>query len=219
MLHRYIIGPLVWLIFRVISLTWRVTLIEPPEVMQLVRARQPLIFAHWHGDDVVLITLLRRYRVATMVSTSKDGDMMNTILRLQGAVTSRGSSTRGGINALKGLVRLIKSGRSCSMAIDAPKGPAHKVKSGVFEISRLTKAPIFAAGVNTDRGWRFHKAWDKTLFPKPFARVVIQWSGPFPAITGDQDPRSPELAQQLEEALRHTHTEASKKIAVPPITS
>jgi len=216
-LYRYFVGPLVWLIFRMIALTWRVTLIEPPEVMALVRARKPVIFAHWHGDDVVLITLLRRYRVATMVSTSKDGDMMNTIMRLQGALTTRGSSTRGGINALKGLVKLIKSGRSCSMAIDAPKGPAHKVKAGVFEMSRLTQAPIFAAGVNADRVWRFHKAWDKTVFPKPFARVYIEWSGPIPAITKDQDPRSEVLAQQLEEALRQGHLKASKEIAGLPI--
>ena len=132
--------------------------------------------------------------------------MMNTVLRLQGAQTTRGSSTRGGINALKGLIRLIKNGRTCSFAIDAPRGPWGKVKPGVFEMSRMTKAPIFAAGVWADRAWRFEKSWDKTLFPKPFARVVIMWSGPYPATTKDQDPRSPDLAAALEEALHKTHS-------------
>lgn len=174
--------------------------------MQTVKARKPAIFAHWHGDDVVLITLLRRYRISTIVSTSKDGDLMNTILRMQGALTTRGSSTRGGMSALKGLVRIIKSkGRTCSFAIDAPKGPWGKVKPGVFEMSRLTNAPIFAAGVHADRAWKFEKSWDKTLFPKPFAKVVIIWSGPFSAITREQDPRSEALALELEGALHKTH--------------
>jgi lysophospholipid acyltransferase (LPLAT)-like uncharacterized protein len=208
--HGYILGPLVWFIFKMISLTWRVQLIEPPEVMQIVKARKPCIFAHWHGDDVVLITLLRRYRISTMVSTSKDGTLMNTILRLQGATTTRGSSTRGGMSALKGLVKLIKAGRTCSFAIDAPKGPLHKVKPGVFEMSRLTHSPIFAAGVVADRAWRFEKSWDKTVFPKPFAKVTILWSGPYPATTRDQDPHSPELAAHLEEALHKTHAEAQR---------
>ena len=181
-----------------------------------IENREPLVFAHWHGDEVALIYMVGRYRIATITSTSKDGEMMNTVIHLLGGVTTRGSSTRGAINALKGLVRIVKDQKqNSSFAVDGPKGPIHQVKPGVFEISRLISGPIYAVGVACSRKWVFEKAWNKAYLPKPFARIHMQWIGPIGPITKDQDPRSPELAQQLADALRNAQTLALKKIAAP----
>ena len=169
--------------------------------------------AHWHGDELGLIHLAPRYRLATITSTSKDGEMMNTVLHMLGAKTSRGSSTRGGASALKGLLRLAKAGRNCSFAVDGPKGPLHKAKPGVFEVSRLLNAEIYAVAVACDRAWHFPKSWNKTYLPKPFAKLFIYWSGPFGPVTRDDDPRSPELAKMLETELHRAKAEASKSIA------
>jgi lysophospholipid acyltransferase (LPLAT)-like uncharacterized protein len=212
--RKYFLGPLVWLIYKLISLTWRVSTFEPAEMLERIRQHQPTIFAHWHGDEIVLISLLRRYRVATIASTSKDGEMMNTVIHLLGGKTSRGSSTRGAVGALKGLVRLVKSeGRNSSFAVDGPKGPLHKAKPGVFELSRLVDAPIYAVGVACDRAWRFEKSWNKTYFPKPFARLALEWTAVLPAITKAEDPRSETLALTLEAALQRQQALAAKKIA------
>ena len=214
MFRKFIIGPLVWIIYRTLSLTWRVTLIESPEMIARVKNRQPTIFAHWHGDEIVLISLVRRYRIATIASTSKDGDIMDTVLHLLGAKTSRGSSTRGAVAALKGLLRLIqKDGRNCSFAVDGPKGPIYKAKSGVFEVSRLAKAPIYVAGVSCDRAWIFEKSWNKTFLPKPFSRVFISWTLSLPEVAREQDPRSPEIAKTLEDALHNVRIGARKQFA------
>jgi lysophospholipid acyltransferase (LPLAT)-like uncharacterized protein len=208
----------VWLIYKMISLTWRVQATEPPELLERIRAHQPTIFAHWHGDEIVLVSLVRKFRVATIASTSKDGEMMNTVIHLLGGKTSRGSSTRGAVSALKGLVRLVKSeGRNSSFAVDGPKGPLHKAKPGVFELSRLAEAPIFAVAVSCDRAWKFEKSWNKTYVPKPFARVFIEWAFAMPAITKLQDPRSESLATSLEAALHRQAALAAKKIAAPSI--
>ena len=77
--------------------------------MGLVAAKKnqnPLIFAHWHGDELCVLPLVPKYRIATMTSTSKDGALIDFAVRQFRGATSRGSSTRGGAGALKGLVRL-----------------------------------------------------------------------------------------------------------------
>lgn len=218
--RKYVLGFIVWLFFKSLSATWRVTIGEPDSMKKSLADREPLIFAHWHGDEVALIYLIGRYRIATITSTSKDGEMMNTVIRFLGGVTSRGSSTRGAIHALKGLVRLVKDQkRNSSFAVDGPKGPLHQVKPGVFELSRLMNSPIYTVGVACNRKWVFEKAWNKAYLPKPFARIHMQWYGPIGPVTREMDPRSQELANATADALRNAESEALKKIAAPAIVS
>jgi lysophospholipid acyltransferase (LPLAT)-like uncharacterized protein len=151
-----------------------------------------------------------------MTSTSTDGEIMNTALKLLGAKTSRGSSTRGGVSALKGLIRLSKAGRNCTFAVDGPRGPIHEVKPGVFELSRLTNANIYVCGVFCDRAWHFPKSWNKTYFPKPFAKIFVLWTGPINAINKSTDPRSTDLASTLQKQLFDARRNAANFIAATP---
>lgn len=178
-----------------------------------LKNRTPFLLAHWHGDEIALIQLSRRYRIATMTSQSKDGQMMDVIIKLLGAKTSKGSSTRGGVGGLKGLVRLLREGYNCSFAVDGPKGPIYKVKPGIFELSRLVGGPIFYAGVTCDRAVLFPKSWNKTYLPKPFAKIYVHWEGPLDPVTKDQDARDPLLAARLESALSSTKELALKVVA------
>lgn len=166
-----------------------------------MKNQRAMMLAHWHGDELALIHLAPRYRLATITSTSKDGELVNSVLRLLGVKTSRGSSTRGGAQALKGLLRLAKAGRNCSFAVDGPKGPLHKVKPGIFEVSRMLEAPIYACGVSCDRAWHFPRSWNKTYLPKPFAKISVHWTGPFGPVTRSQDPRDLQIAEHLEKEI------------------
>ena len=172
------------------------------------------MLAHWHGDELALVSIVKRYSIATIASQSKDGELMAKVLKWMGAKTSRGSSTRGGVQALKGLLRLLKDGGNCSFAVDGPKGPLHRVKPGVFELSRMIHGPIYAVGVSCDRAIYFPKSWNKTFLPKPFARVIIYWVGPMEEIKKDVDPRNPDLALELEQSLHLANEKALKVIAV-----
>lgn len=189
------------MIYRSLSLTWKISVEEPPILIKYRSEKLPVILAHFHGDELALVALTPNYKIATMTSTSKDGEMMNTVLNLMGGKTSRGSSTRGGVSALKGLIEHCKNGSNSSIAVDGPKGPIHQVKPGVFELSRLMKSPIFAGGVVCDRAWSFPKSWNKTYLPKPFAKIQVVWLGPFGPVTKQDDPRSEELAKTLQNQL------------------
>lgn len=215
--RTYFLGFFVWCLYWVISRTWRFSVDEPPELKEYLLQRKPFILAHWHGDEIVLFKLIPRYRLATIVSQSKDGSMMNTMLWLQGCKTSRGSSTRGAVGALKGLLKFAKQGYNSSYAVDGPKGPIYKVKPGVFETSRVIGAPIFVAGVACDQKFLFEKSWNKTFIPKPFSKVHVTWRGPLAAINKEQDPRDKNLAQFLEKELDVAARDARASIGLPPV--
>jgi len=182
-------------------LTWRIELHEPERLKETIKNKTPSFLAHFHGDEGPLLQLASRYKLSTMISTSKDGEIMNVVYTLLGGKASRGSSTRGGVTALKGLIELVKKGRSCNISVDGPKGPIYEVKPGVFELSRLLKSEIFTGSAYCESAWHFPKSWNKAYFPKPFARIVIVWTGPFGPVTKADDPRSPELAKTLQNQL------------------
>ena len=208
-LRGLIVGTLVFIIYRLISWSWKIRIQEPERLLENIKNKKPYILAHFHGDEAALLFLTNKYGLSTMISTSKDGEMMTVIYKLLGGKTSRGSSTRGGVSALKGLIQLIKNGAGCNIAVDGPKGPIYKIKPGVFELSRLVNAEIFAGGAYCESSWKFPRSWNQAYFPKPFATVVIVWLGPFGPITKNDDPRAPELAKALQNQLFAARQQAS----------
>ena len=208
-LRGLIVGIIVFIIYRLISWSWKIQIHEPERLLENIKNKKPYILAHFHGDEAPLLYLANKYGLSTMISTSKDGEMMNVIYKLLGGKTSRGSSTRGGVSALKGLIQLIKNGAGCNIAVDGPRGPIFEVKPGVFELSRLVKADIFAGGAYCESAWAFPRSWNQAYFPKPFAKVVIVWLGPIGQITKNDDPRSPELAKALQNQLFAARQQAS----------
>ncbi len=210
-LKKYVFSILIWLIYKFLSSTWRVQFDEPESMQALQKSDQPIILAHWHGDELVLISAISRYRIATLSSKSDDGEMMSVIIGLLGGKTSRGSSSRSGASGLLGLLRLAKKGYNFSFAVDGPKGPLHEVKPGVFEFSRLANSPIFVGGVSCDRSWMFKKSWNQAFLPKPFANIKIVWREFMGPLAKGQDPRSEQLRNHMTDALRKAHSQASQK--------
>ena len=138
---------------------------------------------------------------------------MANVVGLLGAKTSRGSSTRGGASALKGILRLARQGYRPSVAVDGPKGPLHKVKPGVFEISKLTGGKIYPLAAECDRKFVFKKSWNKAFLPLPFAKVVIVWGEGLPSVARGADVREPKLALDLEMAISDAKRQALNLIA------
>lgn len=202
-LRQWLLPALVYHLYRTLRRSWRVSFDECDSFREHLESRQPVIMAHWHGDELALIHLVPRYRIATMTSTSRDGELMDEVLRRLGAATARGSSSKGGANAMRGLIRLCrKGGHNISFAVDGPRGPIYKVKPGVFEFSRLLQAPIYVVSVGVSRPWVFQRAWNKSVLPKPFSRVHVRVAEGFSALDRDTDPHDRELARQLEDLLR-----------------
>lgn len=211
---RHRVGPaLVYYLYRMLAATWRVTFDECPALLKDLAVRRPVIMAHWHGDELALIHLVVRYRIATLTSTSRDGAMMDEVLRRLGAATARGSSSKGGAGGLRALVQLCrKGGHNVSFAVDGPRGPIYEVKAGVFEFSRLMDAPVYAVSVGVSRGWVMRRSWNKAVIPKPFARVHVRIVECLPPVSREVDPRDPMLARTLADAINEGKRIAGEEV-------
>lgn len=191
-LHRF-----VWLFFRLWTWTWRIEVLENTATQDKGPQDPPLIFAHWHGDELAIVPLVTRFKISTMTSTSKDGQIIDFVIRRLGGATSKGSSTRGGVGALKGLVKLCRSGFNASMAVDGPRGPIYRAKPGIFELSRLTRGTIIPLGAAASSAFIFTKSWNKAQLPKPFAKIVVKFGEPFKWEAKTTSTKDPALAQSL----------------------
>jgi lysophospholipid acyltransferase (LPLAT)-like uncharacterized protein len=203
MFRRILLPRLILWFYRLWSATWRTTIIESPGLAALRAAGTSVLFAHWHRDELAVVQCVRRYRIATMTSRSKDGQLIDFVIRKLGGATSKGSSSRGGSEALRGLLRLMKSGYNGSIAVDGPRGPVFKAKPGAMEISKLAHCGVIPTGVASRRRHVFSRSWNQARLPLPFTRVVICFGDPvyFDGLSADEI-RSPAAAARLEERIR-----------------
>ncbi|NPA15774.1 MAG: lysophospholipid acyltransferase family protein, partial [Deferribacteres bacterium] len=136
------------------------------------------IYAFWHNRFFPLIMENRGSGVVVLVSQSRDGDLIDAVLRRFGFNTVRGSSSKGAVSALKALVKEIERGRSVAIMPDGPRGPRYEVKEGVVALSRLTGVPIVPVSVVYSSYWELN-SWDRFMIPRPFSKVVIGYGEPF----------------------------------------
>lgn len=201
LLRARLLPFLVYWFYFLWSSTWRLRLYEPPEMKDLIAAKQNFVMAFWHGDELAILAFRRFYRLTTMASTSQDGELMNSVLGRMGIMTSRGSSTRGGARALIGIIKWAKDGWTPVIPVDGPKGPIYKVKPGVFDLAKRLDAAIVPAGMWCSKKIDFPKSWNKTYLPLPFAKVHLRWGTPIHILDFELDSRDPVLAEGLEAAL------------------
>lgn len=180
MLNRilpYLIVPL----YYCIRLTWRIREHGPSSVLSKyvqTKSPAPCLYAHWHGDELVLVGYYAFRRLGVLSSLSKDGDIMARVLALLGYSVYRGSSSRAGARGLLGLIRYVKKGGQGSLAVDGPKGPIYKVKPGIIELAIKSGHPIVPVRTFAQRAWYIPKAWNKSYVPKLFSRVDVVYHEP-----------------------------------------
>jgi lysophospholipid acyltransferase (LPLAT)-like uncharacterized protein len=143
---------------------------------EFVRDGQSALMVSWHRAVIYGVHFLaRQCKAAALISLSKDGEYLARLARTMGIVPVRGSSNRGGKQALDELVRYMNSGapRYAATVADGPRGPRYKAKKGMIVLSMRTRVPLLTYMWSCDNAWVFKNAWDKTMLPKPFSRIVI----------------------------------------------
>lgn len=168
--------PLGALALRALGATLRVRR-EEAAVTALWAARVPVIYAVWHGRLLLLPYLYGHRGSRVLASRSRDGELVTRLVRRFGLEPVRGSSTRGGGEALRLLARALRRGHEVVVVPDGPRGPREVLKPGVIALARLSGAPIVPMAVGASREWRL-RSWDEFRIPKPFARCVMRFGEP-----------------------------------------
>ncbi|EQC47218.1 lysophospholipid acyltransferase family protein [Bacteriovorax sp. Seq25_V] len=136
------------------------------------------IMAVWHNNLVSCI-LNAETPMVSMTSLSKDGTIASDTARKFNIYTARGSSSRGGKEALMDMVKHInETHHHAGLTVDGPRGPVHEPKPGIFKIAQLTGCPILPYCVISTRRKEF-RSWDKLRLPLPFGTMHILYGEPY----------------------------------------
>lgn len=101
-----------------------------------------MIIAFWHAQQLMMPLAYRGSEAYVLISRHGDGELIQRIIARFGLRAVRGSSTRGGTEALRELIRLGRSGVDLVITPDGPKGPRHVAKMGVVQLAKATGLPI-----------------------------------------------------------------------------
>jgi len=143
---------------------------------------EAFIFVAWHGDLVCQPMNYFKNRpngvIKTLISQSKDGEIISKIYSLFGGGSIRGSSSKGATKALISTIREIKSGVDIAITPDGPRGPRHTIADGVIAIAQKSGARIIVLSAKPKSYWQFN-SWDKFVLPKFFGRIDFYMSEPY----------------------------------------
>lgn len=194
-----------WLI-QALSWTYRPTIVTGGEVLErIVAGNRPVIFCFWHEGIVFFAPVIRQLRdrgvpVTVFTSLSRDGELVALLSLAWGADVVRGSSSRGGTEALRQLLRAVRSGGSSPVIIpDGPRGPRRTAKSGAVMLARMSGRPCVLLACAARKGWRL-PTWDRLLVPRPFTQVAIAVADPF-CVPGDESTDVGAYRLELERTL------------------
>lgn len=140
---------------------------------------KPIIFCLWHDELFPLMQVKRDLDVVCIVSSSKDGTILNNLLSRLGTHTVAGSSRRDGLKALLSTVRMMKQeGMHTCITVDGPMGPRHKTKDGAFLLAQKANARIIPVRLFMHNSFKM-PSWDKFQIPLPFSKVDVLLSDGF----------------------------------------
>jgi len=174
-LFRRLLPYLGLLVIRILYSTYRIKVINGSIEKKIIESGKLPIYISWHQRFFPGIMFLsKRKPIAIIVSLSKDGDLISGIIDLLGWHPVRGSSSRGGVKALREVNEITRAGYSLGHIIDGPKGPAGEVKQGLFLIAKTSGMPILPIIISAEKKWIFG-SWDKFIVPKPFSKIIIKF--------------------------------------------
>jgi len=177
------------------SISWE----EPPSPPDAI-FEKPVIYAFWHRAVFASAWLWKRTGIAVMVSRSFDGEYIARIIEKLGFVAVRGSSSRGGAQALLGLKAQLERGNLVAFTIDGPRGPKYVAKPGPVLLSRATGLPMAAFYVAIRDAWVLN-TWDALIIPKPFSKALVRFSVKMRVPADADDAQMADFHSQLQAAL------------------
>lgn len=141
-----IVPYLGYLLIKFLTITMRVDFVGFDKVWSIWRDGRNVIAAFWHGRLIMMPLVLKKmYKgkgLTVLISQHRDGEMVSKAMNRFGVDSVRGSTTRGWLGGIKGILKAIKAGRDIAITPDGPKGPRFKAQTGIINIASKTGLPI-----------------------------------------------------------------------------
>jgi lysophospholipid acyltransferase (LPLAT)-like uncharacterized protein len=185
-------------------------------VQQVIEEHGRVILAIWHESIVMAPYHYRGTGFHGLTSYSFDGEMAARILAWLGLPSLRGSSNRGGKEALANLAAALEHVPLVGFTLDGPRGPRRVAKPGIAVLAARTQTPIVPHAFAVQPAWRL-RSWDRLPIPKPFGRIVSACGVPIPTPPASTPEGIEHMRQQVENALNALHEELERELCGTPM--
>ena len=138
------------------------------------------IYAMWHENQFLVHGIEDKAHLSIQISTSLDGEIIARIVERMGFKVVRGSAERrGAVQSTMQMITRLNEGESVAMMVDGPRGPLHKVKSGVVKLAQKTGAPIIPAHwYSPQKTFITLPSWDKMRTPFGDCKILNLYGDP-----------------------------------------
>ncbi len=181
----------VYFFIRMYAMTFRLNTVNEKIWQNLLKEGKTVICCGWHQQFFSAIRYFKtyaRFNPAIMISQSRDGELIAGVAERTGWHTARGSSSKGGKEAMQEMIDHLKRYHFGAHILDGPRGPMGRVKAGAIKMAKESNAFIVPFYMYADKAW-FFNSWDRFMLPKPFANVTLLFDEPIyfePAQTPEQ---------------------------------
>ncbi len=192
--------------------------IEGADIAERLRlSGKPFILAFWHGR-LLMIPMAWQHmpKMHMLISNHPDGRIIAGAVRYFGIDSVAGSTTEGGISAVRAMVRFLKAGDCVGITPDGPDGPAMRASHGIVAIARLARLPIVPITYATNRR-RILASWDRFHLPFPWSRGVLLWGEPM-EVPAKLDDAGMEIWRiQIEDRMNALTREADRQVGLATV--
>ncbi|MDX1584549.1 MAG: lysophospholipid acyltransferase family protein, partial [Thermoanaerobaculia bacterium] len=165
------------LLIRIIYATMRIRHVGYGPAEELRKQGTRYILAFWHAHLLLMVFAKYEPPIVTMISRHRDGELIARTVSYFGARSTRGSTTRGGATALRGLIAAARAGATLAITPDGPRGPRHVAQTGTVHAAQATGLPIVPVAFISHPKIRF-RSWDRFEVPWLFSRGVFLYGEP-----------------------------------------
>lgn len=173
---------------RLVMLTNRKKFDMHPDAEIFMRGEKNAIFAFWHGRMMLLPAINPPRKMHVLISEHRDGKLISQVIHHFGQDTVVGSSSKGGTEAVRNIVRLLKKGDNISITPDGPRGPNQQAEMGIVTIAKLSQKPVLPVTFSASKHKRL-ESWDRFMVAKPFGRIVFCVGAPIMIEQADEAAR------------------------------
>ena len=184
-----------------VSFTNSWTFINKKYVENLWKKNEPFILCFWHGRLLMMpLSWNKEKKINVLISAHSDGQLLSKTVKYFNIETITGSTSKGGSEAIRNIIKSLKSEISIGMTPDGPRGPRMKVNSAIIKIASLTGHKIVPLSYSVKKKI-FLNSWDKFLVALPFGKGCFIWGKPIKIKKNISTNEDLKLSKRLENNL------------------
>jgi len=125
---------------------------------------RPALYILWHENIFLPLATRRGADMTLLVGMHRDANWLGEIVDSFGFKSVRGSSSKGGIQAILKYMRQHKQ-TSLVLTPDGPRGPRRVLSAGCIQLASLLKMPLIPVGIGYHAPYR-NRSWDRFAVPR-----------------------------------------------------